>query len=149
MAKKKSKDSDPLGKLIADGGQSPRKLGRVILGGLLVLAGLGLVTFGLVAKKHYAVLIAGGVLALVGVAIIRSGVGFMPIHFEIRKRGIRHRTPLRELEVEWEDIDSVLVQMISGNVLLNFTGVNDTAEYIQKHSNYQPFQVRIKTKDDK
>jgi hypothetical protein len=153
MAKKKAKDSDPLGKLIVDGKQLPRKMGRIILGVLIVVLGLGLLTLGILKSKpavlSIGLMVTGGALALAGIGTIRSGVGFLPIQFEIRKRGIRYQTPHRDLDVEWEEIDSVFVQMISTNVLLNFTGVSDTAEYIYKCSNYQPFQVRIKTKDDK
>jgi hypothetical protein len=147
MAKSQTKQRDPLGKLIAEGAQLPRKLGLVIPGSLIVLVGAGLLLGGLLAGPVIALAIAGAVLAVVGFVVIRKGVGFFPIHFEIRKRGIRYQTPHRDLDVEWEEIDSVLVQMISTNVLLNFTGVNDVAAYIHKRSNYQPFQVQIKTKE--
>jgi hypothetical protein len=147
MAKSQTKERDPLGKLIAEGDQSPRKLGLVIPGGLVVAVGAGLLLSGLLVGPVIALIIVGAVLAVIGFVVIRRGVGFLQIHFEIRKRGIRHQTPFRELEVEWEEIDSVLIQMISENVLLNFTGVNDVAEYIHKRSNYQPFQVQIKTKN--
>jgi len=149
MPKNKTKDRDPLGKLVAEGEQLPRKLELVIPGGLLVLVGAGLLLGGLLAGPIIVLAIVGVVVAVAGGVIIRRGVGFLPVHVEIRKRGIRHQTPFRELEVEWDEIESVLIQMVSGNVLLNFTGVNDTAEYIHKRSNYQPFQVQIKTKDTK
>ena len=149
MAKNKTKERDPLGKLIAEGDQSARKMKFVIPGSLAVAAGAGLLLYGLIADRLIALMIAGAVIAVIGAVVIRKGLGFLPVHFEIRKRGIRHQTPFRELEVEWDEIDSVLVQMISGNALLNFTGVSDVAAYIHKSSNYQPFQVQIKTKDTK
>lgn len=146
MAKKTN--SDPLGKLVAAGEQKSMVLPLVVLGGFAVLAGVGLITGGLVGGGVWLWVgtIAGGALALFGGGLIRAKTGFVPVQLEVRKRGVRYTTPTRDLELGWAEIDSVFVQMISTNVLLNFTGVGDAGDYILKRGDSMPFQVKVKTK---
>ena len=149
MAKKKAKESDPLGKLVAAGEQKPRRMALVVLGGVAVVVGLGLAGLGLAGGGAWVWVgtIAGGLLVLLGAGVIRANTGFLPIQFEVRKRGIRYATPHRELELGWDELDSVFVQMITTNVLLNFTGVGDAGDYILKRGDSMPFQVKAKTKE--
>jgi hypothetical protein len=147
MAKKsvkKSRKDDPLGKLIVEGIQLGTNKPLLLSGIACAVLGVICLLACLTMRQFTVFLVIGLLILVAAAAIITAALRQVPMHLEVRSNGLRYESRHRFVELEWDDIKSVYVQMLSSNSLLTFSGVGDPGDYIRKRANSMPFQVMIR-----
>lgn len=98
--------SDPLGKLVEQHGVT--LAGVLVVTGVISLAGIGLIGYGMTREpRSLTLIVIGGIVLLCGLSLLGINIPNVGRRLEVRKRGIRFTQAGITTEFRWDEIDSV------------------------------------------
>lgn len=132
---------DPLGKLIEEFRPSKNAaalLTVAIIAGLFAVVAAVVAFVGVDAGERQYVLGASGVLAVVALGCVGLlKLGGSGEAFEVRKKGVRHRTRAGEVYLYWDEIEDIQIKRV-----IHVQGVKEAA-YSLNRRGHTDYEVRI------